>query len=137
MITKKDLSLVLAPPSHMTTDGDHNLHQKVFFSFWHSYGEVFRHSNSWYPKPAPKGVFCISTFWHFDIPVVKCFDTSNSQYLKLAPKGFFRILAFWHFDIPMVKCFDTSNSRYLKLAPKGVFSHFVILAFQHFCDELF
>ena len=34
-IAKKEFSLVLAPPSHMTTDGDHSLHQKVFFAFWH------------------------------------------------------------------------------------------------------
>ena len=46
MITEKELSLVLDPPSHMTTDGDHILHQKVFFAFR-----------------------------HFGIPVVKCFDT--------------------------------------------------------------
>jgi hypothetical protein len=34
-------------------------------------------------KLAPKGVFLISVFQPFGIPVVKCFDTSNSWYLEL------------------------------------------------------
>ena len=105
------------------------------------------------------------TISHFDIPVVKCFDTPTPSIRNLHQKVFF---AFRHFDIStflVVKCFDTpipgiqnlhqkvfftflhfdipcgevfwhSNSRYPKPTPKGVFR---ISAFWHFdipCDEI-
>jgi hypothetical protein len=94
---------------------------KLLPSHAHNCDQAFIHKVLWR--------FHISAFLHFNIPVVKCFDTSNSRYLKLAPKGVFFILTFRHFGIPMVKCFDTSNSRYPKPARKGVFR---ISAFRHF-----
>jgi hypothetical protein len=93
---------VLAPPSHMTTDGDHSLHQKVFRRF---------------------------TFRHFDISVVKCFDTPSHE------PQIFGVSHFRHFCFTFrhfcVEVFRHSKSR----TPK--FSAFRISAFRHFCVEVF
>jgi hypothetical protein len=99
--------------------------KKVFrrFSFRHfniSCDEVFQYSKS--------RTLIFFTFRHFDIPVVKCFDTPTPGIRNLHQKVFF---TFRHFDIPVVKCFDTSNSRYPKLR-NGVRSTVRYFRFSHF-----
>jgi hypothetical protein len=79
VIPKMERSFVLALPSHMTIDDNHCLRQKCISHF-----SIL--------------VFCISAFWHstfrhFGVLVMKCFDTPSfdSRYLLFSdqwPKAF-------------------------------------------------
>jgi hypothetical protein len=93
---------VLAPPSHMTTDGDHNLHQKVFqrFAFRRFDISVVKCFDT--PSHEPRN-FRRFTFRRFGISVLKCFDTPSHE-----PQNF-RRFAFRRFDISVLKCFDTPS----------------------------
>jgi hypothetical protein len=124
----------------MTTDGDHNLHQKVFLSTFHFDIPVVKcfDTNSRYPKPTPKGVFCISAFRHFDIPVVKCFYTPTPGILNFEMESdrwssilAFHILVFQHFYHEAFRHFQLLVSKTLKWSQINglVFGHFV---FQRF-----
>jgi ABC-type ATPase involved in cell division len=102
------------------------------FTFRHSCGEVFQHFQLLVSKTCTKRCFS-----HFDIPVVKCFDTSNSQYWKPAPKG-----VFLHFNIPTFRHSCGEVFRHFQLlvsetCTKRCFSHFNIPTFQYSYGEVF